>query len=55
MTEQEYKDKLAVREQLSQSDRLRLLEYEFGKLMERLLENGTVEPGTVSGWDSLKK
>lgn len=33
MTEQEYKEKLQVREQLSQGDRLRLLEYEFDLLL----------------------
>jgi hypothetical protein len=32
MTEQEYKEKIQVREQLSQLDRLRVLEYELQKL-----------------------
>jgi hypothetical protein len=34
MTEQEYMDKLQVREQLSISDRLRVLEYEVQQLIE---------------------
>jgi len=38
MTEQEYKDKLQVREQLSLADRLRLLEYEFNLLIDVIPE-----------------
>jgi hypothetical protein len=36
MTEQEYKEKLQVREQLSQLDRLRVLEYEVLQIKEQL-------------------
>ena len=39
MSEQEYKDKIKVRGQLSQADRLRILEYEFLQAVEFIQKN----------------
>ncbi len=38
MNEQEYLDKLKVRQQLSQFDRLRVLEYEVNELKEAFIK-----------------
>ena len=46
MSEAEYKEKLQVREQLSQFDRLRVLEYEFQKLLSILHEKDLILPWT---------
>ena len=47
MTEQEYKDKLAVREHLSQFDRLRLLEHEFNLLISIIPADELTRSGII--------
>jgi len=55
MNEAEYNDKLKVREQLSTADRIRVLEYEFVKLTERIKTLETPVPPPTTDHPPLEK